>query len=248
MRNIYIYPLSLLALFAIFVTCGDTIFGYRHKMRLAKVPEKEIYTYIPKYVHLSDYDENFRVAAEIVGYDWTLIAAIAYTESRFDSTAVSGVGARGVMQVMPNTLRGFNIPDSLHMDTKMNIMAATELLKSLNRRFRYIHNPEERINFVLASYNAGYGHIQDAMQLAKKYGKNRFVWNNSVDSFLIYKSKPEYYTDSVCRNGRFNGWRETLSFVKKVQRNWRRFKRTQQLYSDSISRLIESDSTFILME
>ena len=241
MKDIYAYPLTLLALFVLFITCGDSIFGYQPDIKVVRISKRDAYTYIPQYVYLSEYDDKFRTAAEITGYDWTLIAAIAYTESRFDSTAVSEAGARGVMQVMPNTLRGFDIPDSLHMDTRMNIMAATELLNSLNRRFRYIRNQEERINFVLASYNAGYGHIQDAMQLAKKYGKNRFVWNNSVDSFLIHKSEPEFYNDSVCRNGRFTGWKETLSFVKKVRRNWKRFSKLQQEYTDSIKTVVAND-------
>ena len=243
MKDIYAYPLTLLALFVLFITCGDSIFGYQPDIKVVRISKRNAYTYIPQYVYLSEYDDKFRTAAEITGYDWTLIAAIAYTESRFDSTAVSEAGARGVMQVMPNTLRGFDIPDSLHMDTRMNIMAATELLNSLNRRFRYIRNQEERINFVLASYNAGYGHIQDAMQLAKKYGKNRFVWNNSVDSFLIHKSEPEFYNDSVCRNGRFTGWKETLSFVKKVRRNWKRFSKLQQEYTDSIKTVVANDNS-----
>lgn len=243
MKDIYAYPLTLLALFVLFITCGDSIFGYQPDIKVVRISKRDAYTYIPQYVYLSEYDDKFRTAAEITGYDWTLIAAIAYTESRFDSTAVSEAGARGVMQVMPNTLRGFDIPDSLHMDTRMNIMAATELLNSLNRRFRYIRNQEERINFVLASYNAGYGHIQDAMQLAKKYGKNRFVWNNSVDSFLIHKSEPEFYNDSVCRNGRFTGWKETLSFVKKVRRNWKRFSKLQQEYTDSIKTVVANDNS-----
>lgn len=147
------------------------------------------------------------------------------------------------MQVMPNTLRGYNIPDSMHLDTRTNIMAATELLRSLEKRFRHVKDPQERINFVLASYNAGYGHILDAMRLARKYGKNRFVWKNNVDTFLILKNDPEYYNDTLCRNGRFTGWRETLSFVSKVQKNWRRFERTQKLYSDSINAVITADST-----
>ena len=207
------------------------------------VEEDIRYTYLSRYVELSDYDDDFRKAASVIGYDWTLIAAIAYTESRFDSTAVSSAGACGVMQVMPKTLRGFNIPDSMHMNPQVNIMAATELLKALEKRYRYIRNPEERINFVLASYNAGYGHIQDAMQLAKKHGKNRFIWNNNVDSFLVYKSLPEYYTDTLCRNGEFKDWKQTLSFVKKVNRNWKRFERMQQEYTDSINIVVTNDST-----
>ena len=243
MKSRFIYPITLLALLAILAICGSFFFRYSPLEYKEQVAEDTQYTYLSRYVELSDYDEDFRNAASIIGYDWTLIAAIAYTESRFDSTAVSEAGACGVMQVMPNTLRGFNIPDSMHMNPQVNIMAATELLRALEKRYRYISNPKERINFVLASYNAGYGHIQDAMQLAKKHGKNRFVWNNSVDSFLIYKSKPEYYTDSICRNGQFTGWRETLSFVKKVNRNWKRFERMQQEYTDSINILVTNDST-----
>lgn len=246
MKSVYTYPLALIALFIVFIMYGDNIFGHYPKKEPKVVFVKDRYTYIPKYVQLSDYDEHFRNAGEIIGYDWTLIAAIAFTESRFDSMAVSEAGALGVMQVMPNTLRGFDIPDSMHLDAKTNIMAATELLRALDKRFRYINDKNERINFVLASYNAGYGHIQDAMQLAKKYGKNRFVWNNSVDSFLIYKSQPEYYTDSVCRNGVFNGWRETLHFVRKVQRNWQRFSQRQQEYSDSINTITANDKTIII--
>lgn len=240
MKRIFLYSFPLLALIVIVIAiCGKCSNGNAKNDPIST----ESYTYIPKYVKLSDYDDTFRDAAIIIGYDWTLIAAIAYTESRFDSTAVSEAGACGVMQVMPNILRGFNIPDSMYMNPRTNIMVATELLKALNKRFRYIHNPKERINFVLASYNAGYGHIQDAMQLARKYGKNRFVWDNSVDSFLVYKSQPEFYTDTVCRNGQFNGWRETLSFVKKVRRNWDRFSRMQEQYTDSISLIVANDST-----
>lgn len=246
MKRKYVYTILLLLSAAILFAFGSKFCNCHAKKSKEYISAKKNYTYISKHVHLSNYDQHFRNSANIIGYDWTLIAAIAYTESRFDSTAVSKAGACGVMQVMPSTLSSFNIPDSMYLDTRANIMVATELLRALDKRFRYIRNPKERINFVLASYNAGYGHIQDAMQLAKKYGKNRFIWHNSVDSFLIYKSKPEYYTDSVCRNGQFNGWRETLSFVKKVHINWERFAKMQEQYTDSINTLIANDSTICI--
>lgn len=248
MKAKIIYPIAFLTLLTIILIFGTLFSKDNRKTYETVVTEDTGYTYISKYVELSDYDNHFRNAATIIGYDWTLIAAIAYTESRFDSTAISEAGACGVMQVMPNTLRGFEIPDSMHMDPRTNIMAAAELLRALNKRFRYIHDKNERINFVLASYNAGYGHIQDAMQLARKHGKNRFVWNNNVDSFLIYKSLPEYYTDTLCRNGQFNGWRETLSFVKKVHRNWDRFSRMQNQHTDSINILTANDKTIRIKE
>lgn len=205
------------------------------------LPEPE-YEYLSPYVTLSHYDTFFREAADSIELDWMLIAAIAYTESRFDSTAVSSVGARGVMQMMPRTLNGLEVPDSLHADNRHNIMASARYLKSLFYMFRRVKNYDERINFVLASYNAGYGHIMDAMRLAGKHGHDRHRWNASVDSFLIKKSQPEFYTDSICRNGEFKDWKQTLSFVSKVKRHWNRFYRMQQEYSDSINTVLATDT------
>ena len=219
-----------------------------HGSRTPQWQEVPTYTYLPPYATLSPYDPHFREAADSTGYDWTLIAAIAFTESRFDSTAVSQMGAQGVMQVMPETLRGFGIPDSLHTDNRTNIMTAARLLQSLEKQFRPIKSTEERIKFQLASYNAGFGYIHDAMRLARKHGYDRYKWEANVDSFLIHLGKPEYYTDTLCRNGQFNGWAETLSFVKKVHRHWHRFQRIQQNYSDSIKELILTDGTIRVMQ
>ena len=127
-------------------------------------------------------------------------------------------------------------------------MAATTLLSNLDHLYRRIPDFEERSNFILASYNAGLGHIGDAMNLAEKYGRPRYVWHNNVDSFLILKGEPEYYTDSVCRNGSFNDWKQTLSFVKKVKRTWGRYKNRQHRYSDSLQAVLATDTTFILID
>lgn len=242
MRLKYVYPFMLIIAFIITVTQGDVIF--RGMMRdIQYTPPVPKFRYVSPYVELSPYDKHFREAADSIGWDWKLFAAIGFTESRFDSTATSGVGACGVMQVMPGTLRGMGIPDSLHMETRTNIMAAKELLGYLDHLYRRITNFDERLNFILASYNAGAGHIGDAMNLAQKYGRSRYVWNNNVDSFLVLKGEPEYYTDSVCKNGSFSDWKQTLSFVKKVKRNWRRFERAQLRYNDSINTLLACDST-----
>ena len=210
--------------------------------------EVPVYTYLSPYAELSPYDDYFREAADSIGYDWTLLAAIAFTESHFDSTAVSEAGALGVMQMMPETLRGFNIPDSLHNDNYTNIMTAARLLHSLERHFRVVKDHDERLKFILASYNAGFGYIHDAMRLARKYGYDRKVWDANVDSFLVYMSRPEFYTDTLCRNGKFNGSQETLSYVKKVHRHWHRFRNIQREYSDSIRAVIVNDNTKRIMQ
>lgn len=197
------------------------------------------------YVKISGLDEHFRDAADSIDWDWKLIAAICYTESRFDSTAVSHVGAYGVMQMLPRTLRSLGVPDSLHTDTRTNIQAGARYLKQLERIFRRIKDFDERLNFVLASYNAGVGQVNDAMALAQKYGRDRYKWHNSVDTFLILKQYPEYYNDSVCKLGSFNSSNETLQFVDKVTKRWKRYQRLQATYEDSLKAALHAnDSIF----
>ncbi len=249
MRKRNLLPSVVMLLFSAFA-----IFTFHIATKLPKndyAPdwkEVPVYTYLSPYATLSPYDHHFREAADSIGYDWTLIAAIAFTESRFDSTAVSEAGAQGVMQVMPETMRGFGIPDSLHTDNRTNIMTAALLLQSLEKYFRQIKDKDERMKFILASYNAGFGYVHDAMRLARKYGYDSHKWNENVDSFLIHMSHPQYYTDTLCRNGQFNGSLETLSFVRKVHRNWNRFQDIQQSYSDSIRELILTDDTIRIMQ
>lgn len=242
-KNICLLTFLLLSI-AVLIYGGAILCG-REKAKRPAVSQKR---YISPYVSISPYDHHFRSVADSLGWDWKFLAAIAHTESRFDSTAVSEVGAGGVMQVMPSTMQRLGIPDSLHLDTRTNIEAAGRLLMNLNHLYRRIENFDERTNFILASYNAGSGHIGDAMNLAEKHGCPRYVWENNVDSFLVLKSLPEFYTDSVCRNGSFSDWRQTLSFVKKVKRNWRRFERMQARYSDSIATIMAKDSTIRIKE
>lgn len=258
MKNRYYIYLSLLIAIVAVIIAKDFIFGKQSPKANAAIeqteekneivaqeevlPEQE-YTYLSPYARLSDYDELFREAADSIGYEWTLIAAIAFTESRFDSTVVSAAGACGVMQMMPSTLRGMKVPESMYKDNRTNVMAAARLLDSHEKFFDNIKDRKERLKFVLASYNAGYGHIVDAMNLAEKNGCNKHIWNGCVDSFLVRKSQPEYYSDPVCRNGEFNNWKQTFAFIRQVQKHWARFNNTQQAYSDSINIVVKNDKT-----
>lgn len=237
-----IYPLLLIAAFIV----GETIFVVEDNNIIENIQEKLDRTPPPSpYVKISGIDEHFRDAADSIDWDWTLIAAICYTESKFDSTAVSHMGAHGVMQMMPKTLRSLGVPDSLHTDTRTNVHAGARYLKKLEHIFRRIKDFDERLNFILASYNAGIGQVNDAMALAQKYGRSRYVWHNGVDTFLILKKYPEYYNDSVCKAGSFNSSDETLQFVEKVTKRWKRYQRLQAAYEDSLKTALKSnDSIF----
>ena len=83
---------------------------------------------------------------------------------------------------------------------------------------------EERINCVLASYNSGIGHVLDAMELAEKYGKNKYVWRDNVENFILLKSNEEYIPDPVVKQGYFRGI-ETYKFVRDITSRFEQYKK-----------------------
>ncbi|MBQ3238461.1 MAG: transglycosylase SLT domain-containing protein [Bacteroidaceae bacterium] len=184
-------------------------------------------TIVPVF-RISPYDSLFRVYADTIGWDWKMLAAVAYVESKFDTAATSNVGAQGLMQMMPETAHAMGVPEGMERDPGESVRAAADYFKYLSRLFRRVPEGERRY-FVLASYNAGFGHIQDAMRLAEKYGKNRHVWNENVETFLRLKNDSIYYTDSLCRNGRFTGIETTL-FVRKVQHKYSEYCLREERY------------------
>lgn len=164
---------------------------------------------------ISHFDHLFKKYAPEVGWDWRVIASLAYNESNFDTTAVSWVGAKGLMQLMPRTARAMGIPEGKEQNPEESVKAATKYLAQIARSFNKVTNPEEKMKFVLGAYNAGIGHVFDAMALAEKYGKNKYIWDENVASFILLKSNEEYFNDPVCKNGYFRG-RETYNFVKDI--------------------------------
>ena len=188
---------------------------------------------------ISPYDSLFRTYADTIGWDWKMLAAVAYVESKFDTAAVSAVGAQGLMQMMPQTARAMGIPEGMEQNPAESVRAATDYFIYLSHLFRRVPEPE-RINFVLASYNAGFGHIHDAMRLAHKYGKNRHVWNDNVETYLRLKNDSIYYTDSLCRNGRFSGV-ETILFVRKVQHKYSEYRLREETFQQQ-RQAIEAES------
>ena len=158
-----------------------------------------------------------------IDWDWRLLASLAYTESNFDSTAVSWAGARGLMQLMPATARAMGLPEGKEQNPEESIKAAVKYIGATAKSFSKIPQ-EERINFVLASYNSGIGHVLDAMALAEKYGKNKYVWRDNVENFILLKSNEEYFTDPVCKNGYFRGI-ETYNFVRDITSRFEQYKK-----------------------
>lgn len=164
---------------------------------------------------ISQYDSIFKKESQRLGWDWRMLAAMVWNESRFNVDAVSSQGARGLMQFMPRTAERFGLVGDEVLNPRKSIEAGVEYLQFLERRFNEIKDRDERIKFVLAGYNAGPGHVRDAMALAKKYGDDPYVWNGSVEKWLLALQERKFYADGVCKHGFFRG-RHTVRYVKDV--------------------------------
>lgn len=172
---------------------------------------------------ISHFDPLFKKYAKEIGWDWRLLASLAYTESNFDTAAVSWAGAKGLMQLMPRTARAMGVPPGKEQNPEESIKAAVKYIAATDRSLSAIPK-SERIHFILASYNAGLGHINDAIALAQKYGKNKSVWKDNVENYILLKSNEEYFTDPVCRNGYFRGI-ETYNFVRDIDSRYETYKK-----------------------
>lgn len=163
---------------------------------------------------LSEFDKLIKSKSERFGVDWRLVASIIFTESSFDPQAKSWVGAHGLMQVMPDAAKTFKVDD--YNDPNGNLEAGLRLLTWLDQVFlEEIPDPEDRMKFVLASYNVGLGHVRDAQRLAEKYGKITIVWDDNVDYYLRNKSKAEFLNDPLVKYGSCRG-EEPYQYVIKV--------------------------------
>lgn len=171
---------------------------------------------------ISYYDDLFIKYAPSSGMDWKLLAAIAYNESAFNPNATSHMGAMGLMQLMPSTARQYGAANPY--DPEQSVRASAKLIANLIAHYASVPDPSERINFMIAAYNAGPGHVDDARRLAEKRGKDKNVWKDNVDEFVLYMSNPEYYNDPVVRHGYFRGG-ETYNYVNYVRSDWDRFRK-----------------------
>lgn len=161
---------------------------------------------------LHRYEPLFKAYAEETGFDWRLLAAIGYQESHWRPNAVSPTGVRGLMMLTQSTARYVGISNRL--DAEQSIDGGA-------RYFRTVHNkiperiPEpDRTWFALASYNVGFGHLEDARRLAQGAGRDPDRWMD-VKEFLPLLAQKEWY--SKTRFGYARG-HEPVLYVQNIRR------------------------------
>lgn len=170
---------------------------------------------------LSAYDDVMRRHAPAIGWDWRLLASQMYQESEFNPRAQSWAGAQGLLQLMPPTARQYGVRDP--WNPEQNVSGGVRFLAWLQEYWGdKIPDPEQRLRFVLASYNTGHGHVEDARRLAVKNGGSDVVWED-VARWLLQKSKREVYTDPVVRYG-FSRGLEPVRYVERILERYQHYR------------------------
>ena len=163
---------------------------------------------------ISPYDDIIRDAAEETHLDWRLLTALIYQESRFDPKSESWMGAKGLMQVTDRVADDYDVDNIFNPD--QNVLAGTRHLQWLNAYWEdKITDEDERLKFVIGSYNVGHGHILDARKLTEKYGGDPNKWDGNVADYLLLKSQEKYFTDPVVVYGYCRG-REPVNYVDNI--------------------------------
>ncbi len=163
---------------------------------------------------MADATERFlpeiQSAAAEHGFDWRLIAAQIYQESRFDPSARSPAGAVGLMQLMPRTARSLGVDDV--RNPSENIRGGVRHLRELYAFFDNAATEEDRLRIALAAYNVGQGHLLDARNLARRKGRDPEKWASLAETLPLLRDE-RYYRDALygyCRGT------EPVEYVRRV--------------------------------
>jgi membrane-bound lytic murein transglycosylase MltF len=141
----------------------------------------------------------FRKYGQEYDFDYLMMAAQGYQESRLDQAAKSPVGAIGVMQLKPETGKEQNVGDISQLEP--NIHAGVKYMRFTMDRY-YAHEPMDRVNkelFTFASYNAGPGKIRQMRKEAASRGLNPNIWFGNVEQVVADRvgSEPVTYVSDI---------------------------------------------------
>ena len=172
---------------------------------------------------ISPYDSLIRIHADSLGWDWHLLAAVIYQESRFHIEVRSKRGAQGLMQMMPRTAQKYGVTDPL--DPEMNIAAGAQLLGNLIKRYYNVgDNMTERYKYALAAYNAGIGRIDDCISLARYLDVDPSYWDNIAARVLPLMRDEAVMQTGAVKLGPFKG-SETSYYVENTISVYQQFCR-----------------------
>jgi len=154
------------------------------------------------------------------GFDWCLIAAQIYQESRFDPSALGPNGAQGLMQILPPTARSLKVANPL--DPVASIKGGVAYLKWLYDLYEGM-DESDRLLTALAAYNAGPGHVNDARRLAARMGLDPTRWESLSRTLPLLRLR-RYYQEAeqgFCRGD------ITVAYVRQIMTYYDILKRRE---------------------
>jgi len=140
----------------------------------------------------------FRKYGERYSFDYLMVAALGYQESRLDQNARSHVGAIGIMQLMPETAKGLKVGDVTK--TEPNVHGGFKYLRQIYDRHLDSEGLDEhnRTLLAIAAYNCGSGRVARLRTEAAAKGLDPNVWFNNVE--LIAARRVGHETVTYVRN------------------------------------------------
>ncbi|MCV6611298.1 MAG: membrane-bound lytic murein transglycosylase MltF [Amphritea sp.] len=156
-------------------------------------------------------EQYFMMAEQETDIDWRLLASVAYQESHWNPKAVSPTGVRGIMMLTKATAREMDVED--RTDPVQSVMGGAHYLRKVMGKIPERIKGDDRIWFALASYNVGFGHLEDARILTQRGGKNPDSWED-VKEFLPLLTQPKYF--KTVRNGYARGY-EPVLYVSNIR-------------------------------
>jgi membrane-bound lytic murein transglycosylase F len=161
---------------------------------------------------LGAYRQWFEQAGAQTNIDWRLLAAIGYQESKWDPKAESGDGALGVMMLTAETAEEMGCKD--RTNPQQSILAGAKYFAEVREKIPARIPEPDRTWLAVASYNVGYGHLEDARVLTQSRGKDPDKWLDVRENLPLLAQERWYMK---AKRGYARGW-EPVQFVDRVQR------------------------------
>ena len=167
----------------------------------------------------------FLHAADKYQLDWKLLAAVAYQESHWDQHATSPTGVRGIMMLTKATAEQMKVTDRL--DPEQSIEGGARYLSTQLKKTPERITEPDKTWMALASYNIGFGHLEDARILTQQLGGDPDKWVD-VELRLPLLAEKQWYKKT--RYGYARG-EEPVTYVENIRHY---YNMLSQLESDGI--------------
>ena len=186
---------------------------HRYFSHVAKFNYSDLQTFsIHMKERLPEFEALFRQEAEAHDLDWRLLAAIGYQESLWNPKAKSPTGVRGLMMLTLATAKHVKIKNRL--DPAQSIKGGARYFKQVLKKIPKRIQQPDRTWLALASYNVGFGHLEDARKITESQGRDPDKWID-VKEHLPLLGRKKWYSQT--KHGYARGW-EPVKYVENIRK------------------------------